>query len=106
MQVKVSKSKAIERLSARRDAIDRLRSAGAKSPEYLKWHEDVKGAFKHVFNGRPEEFHDFARIQFSSPGSTRRLPKVRKAYSEGLDKSSAVIASKIDQIVAFWPDDE
>ncbi len=106
MQIKVSKSTALERLSALRDAIEGLRGLDVGSPEFMKWYEDAKGAFKYVFDGRPEEFRDFGRIQFSSPGSRRRLPKVRKAYSEGLDRSSALIASKIDQIVAFWPDDE
>ena len=72
----------------------------------MKWYEDVKGTFKYVFDGRPEEFHDFVRIQFSSPGSTRRRPKVRKAYWEGLSKSFALIASKIDQIEDFWPEDD
>ena len=108
MQVKVSKSKAIERLSARRDAIDRLRSAGAKSPEYLKWHEDVKGAFKSVFSAESDEMSSWLEIQFEpsiavqDPAESRQM--AHEAYQRGLDEALALIASLIEQIEVYCDD--
>ena len=110
MQVKVSKSKAIERLSALRDAVERLRSADAKSPEFLKWHNDVVGALKNVFPAEPDVMSSWSRIQFEpsmavqDPAESRQM--AHKAYQHGLNKALALIASQIDQVSAFWPEDE
>ena len=109
MQVKVSKSKAIERLSARRDAVDGLRGLDADSPEFLKWYEDVKGAFKYVFGQESDEMESLLVIEFRSHFAAsidevnRRL--ARDAYMSGLDEAYALIASLIDQIEDYWDDD-
>ena len=109
MQVKVSKSKAIERLSARRDAGDGLRGLDADSPEFLKWYEDVKGAFKYVFGQESDEMESLLVIEFRSHFAAsidevnRRL--ARDAYMSGLTESYALIASLIDQIEDYWDDD-
>ena len=109
MQVKVSKSKAIERLSALRDAVERLRSADAKSPEFLKWHNDVVGALKNVFPAEPDVMSSWSRIQFEPSiavqGHAESREMAHKAYQGGLDEALALIASLIDQIEDYWDDD-
>ena len=109
MRIKVRKSKAIERLSALRDAIDGLRGLDADSPEFLKWYEDVKGAFRYVFCDKSDQMKSFSNIKFRSDFSASidevnsRL--ARDAYMSGLKESYALIASLIEQIEVYSDDD-
>ena len=111
MQVKVSKSKAIERLSALRDAVEGLRGLDADSPEFLKWYEDVKGAFRYVFCDKSDQMKSFSNIKFRSEYSVaneevQNSQWARDTHKNGLDKSFALIASQIDQIAIYWPEED
>ena len=115
MQVKVSKSKAIERLSALRDAIEGLRGLDVGSPEFMKWYEDAKGAFKYVFGQESDEMKSLLGIWHTpmvhnmgtSEGARLENERNRRdAFQKGLGKYAALIASQIDQIAIFWTDDD
>ena len=105
----VSKSKAVERLSALRDAIDGLRSGCNQSVEFLKWSNDVEGALKYVFSAESDEMSSWLGIQFEpsiavqDPAESRQM--AHEAYQRGLDEALALIASLIDQIEDYWDDE-
>ena len=109
MQIKVSKSKAIERLSALRDAIDGLWGLDASSPRFFRWQEEVKGAFRYLFGDNSDQMNSFSGIKFRSPFSVAddkvNSRWARDAYNSGLDRSTALIESLIDQIEDYWDDD-
>lgn len=105
MQIKVSKSKAIESLSAHRDAVEGLRSANAESPEFLKWRTDLIGLLRYMFGEKSSEYSTLRSISFSPPGVHPRRPKLRKAYQSGLANSEALIESLIGQVEDYWVDD-
>ena len=115
MHVKVSKSKAIERLSALRDAVDGLRGLDASSPGFLRWYEDVKGTFKYVFGQKSDEMESLLAIwhtpmvRNTGTSADARIENERnrlEAFQNGLVKYAALIASQIHQVSAFWPEDE
>lgn len=115
MQVKVSKSNAIERLSALRDAVEGLRVLDASSPGFLRWYEDVKGTFKYVFGQKSDEMESLLAIwhtpmvRNTGTSEDARIENERnrlEAFQKGLVKYAALIASQIHQVSAFWPDDE
>ena len=114
MQIKVSKSKAIERLSALRDAVEGLRFANAESPGFLRWQKDLEGTFKHVFGEQSSEMKDCSMLYFrpiswnmncSENARAENERNATDAYQSGLDKAYALIASIIGQIEDFWEDD-
>lgn len=109
MQIKVSKSKAIERLSALRDAVEGLRSAHAESSEFLRWHNDLKGALKYVFGAKSIEMTDFSQIWYwpvvSGPDEAENRRERREAYVRGLDRVHEFVSSQIKQIELFWEDE-
>lgn len=109
MHVKVSKSKAIERLSALRDAIEGLRDLDADSPEFMKWSNDVIGALKYVFSAESDEMSSWLEIEFESPIAEQdpavSRQKDHEAYQRGLDKALALTSSLIDQINDYWDED-
>ena len=115
MQVKVSKSTALERLSALRDAVEGLRGLDASSPGFLRWYEDVKGTFKYVFGQKSDEMESLLAIwhtpmvRNTGTSEDARIENERnrlEAFQKGLVKYAALIASQIHQVSAFWPEDE
>ncbi len=115
MQVNVSKSTALERLSALRDAIEGLRGLDVGSPEFMKWYEDAKGAFKYVFGQESDEMKSLLGIWHTpmvhnmgtSEGARLENERNRRdAFQKGLGKYAALIASQIDQIAIYWTDDD
>lgn len=104
MQIRVSKSKAIERLSALRDAIEGLRIANAESPGFLKWREDLWGAFKHTFGRGSDEMQSILSIDFG-PNWTMSPDENTRTFHQGLDESYAQIASLVEQVELYCADD-
>ena len=102
MQIRVSKSKAIQRLCDHKDAIESLRSLDVSSREFKKWRADLFGLLKYVFGEGSREMSQFRSISFSSPGVRHRRQKLRKAYQCGLANSEALIDSLIGQVEDFF----
>lgn len=109
MQINGSKSEAIERLSALRDAVEGLRSGNMRSPEFLKWYEDLTGAFKYVFGAESDEMSSLSAISYKSgfySSNTARGEQLHNsAYQRGLDEAHAKLKSIVEQIEAYCEDD-
>lgn len=103
MEIKVTKSVAVTRLGVLTKAVDGLRSGDARSPEFLKWHEDVKRTLEYVFGPSWDEITAFTYIDFGR--DWRMSPEgERRVFQEGLNESYALITSYITQIENEYED--
>ena len=103
------KDTAIQRLQRALDAIEDLKQSKhrSSSPEFIKWRRNTKIAIAHTFEKDSSQMEDFAGISYSlfavSPSTTDS--DWQQAYIEGLERSTAILQSMIEEIEEYWEDD-
>lgn len=105
MQIKVSKSNAIGRLSELNSAVAGLRFSDQNSRSFMKWRLAVMGALKYIFGGESEELASFRSIGFETGSAIPSPRELRQAYLRGLQNSQMLIESLVEQVELYWDDD-
>ena len=115
---KLSKSQAIERLKKVLEAIPELKSLQRGSPDFEKWHRNVRIAIVNIFGEESRHINDFRRI------SVGRYPRRRSRYSQRsyfptetpdsryqqaylgeLESARVLLESMIEEIEEYWEEE-
>jgi REase_DpnII-MboI len=104
----VKSSRAIAILERQRQAIPGIKTSKSNGPEFTKWHRDTEIALERIFSVESRNVQDFKGISyhlgvFSSSTSDHEF---HQAYVRGLDKADAVLASMIDEIRDYIPEEK
>ena len=101
------KSKAIERLKGKLDAISELEQLQRDSLEFRKWRRDTEVAIVNTFGDESRHIRDFTGIDYIGPISLRGTPDsaLQEAYAKGLESAASVLKSMIDEIEEYWEDE-
>ena len=102
------KSKSVQRLQRLLDAIRELQSRPRGSSEFEKWRRDTEVAISNTFPDRPSYQEDFVGIRYRPRAVWSGISEseYQRAYVGGLQSAAASLASMVDEIREYWPDDE
>ena len=116
--VKPTKVKAKERIQKALDRIPALKERRFESAEFSKWRRDTEIAITNTFGEDTRHIEDFRRISYSPfPERAVLIPsylsstesgeeRSREAFLNGLNRAESVLASIIDEVEEYWPDEE
>ncbi len=103
------KDTAIQRLQRALDAIEDLKQSKhhSSSPEFIKWRRNTKIAIAHTFEKDSSQMEDFDGISYSlfALSSSTTDSDWQQAYIEGLERSTAILQSMIEEIEEYWEDE-
>lgn len=107
---KLSKPKAIERLKKVLEAIPELKSLQRGSPDFEKWHRNVRIAIVNIFGEESRHINDFRRISVGLSGLSffpTETPDSRyqQAYLGGLESARVLLESMIEEIEEYWEEE-
>ncbi len=106
--MKLAKQEAIRKLEVLLSRIPLLEKKKSFSEDFKKWRHDARALLKHVFPNDGEYIKEFDEISYSLSVFTDATPDsaFEEAFRSGLGSASAMLQSRIDEIVQFWPEDE
>ena len=93
---RIKKATAIERLQKLVDEASELDPENGRSQKFQKWTNDVYSAVYHIFG---EDSRQYLQL----PGSYTTTPNGIREY---LNSMVSFVASNLDDVKAFWEDDE
>ena len=100
-------ARAIEILERQRQAAQALRGKRRGSPDFVKWQRDTEIAIERAFMPGSRNINDFKSIRYGLSAYTSNTPEqaFQEAYERGIAKADAILASMIDEIREYAPDD-
>jgi predicted nucleotide-binding protein len=104
--MKLTKQDAIQKLNALVSRIPALETQKSFSEAFKKWQLDARALLKHVFANDKECIKEFDDISYSLSFCTSETPDsaFADAFRSGLGSARAMLQSRIDEIIQFWPE--
>lgn len=102
----MNKNEAIDKIKRQLSEIAKLGIYKTSSGEFKKWRRNTELALEYVFGKETRHLKDFSSIRWT-PGAynmTNPDPAFAKAYQRGLQASSAVLESMIEEVEEYWDD--
>ena len=105
---RISKETAQMRIQLILDQIPELRNIERGAPEFTKWHRDTRVALENIFADQPERVTDFTRSSYFLSGVSTETTEseLHRAYVRGLEEIAAILQSMIEEIQAYWGEDD
>ena len=113
---KPTKAIAIERLQRVWEEIPALKGEEYSSPKFRKWQRNTRIAIANTFGAESAHVKEFEDIVYIvsigapvliTPSSTIEAQiDNRQSFLNGLSRAESIIASMIDEVEEYWPDDE
>ena len=109
--MKPSKAQAQDRIQRALDAIPALVSMPYSSQEFTKWHRSTGVAIGRTFGENSEHIETFKKIRYSPIVFDIDAPDhqfqadCQKAYLDGLQSTTPILESMIEEIEEYWQDD-
>lgn len=101
----MTKEETIQKLNDLVARIPALEKQESFSEDFKKWQHDVRTLLKHAFPNEREYIKDFDEISYSLSAMTTDTPDsaFEEAFRSGLGSARAMLLSRIDEVVQFWP---
>lgn len=105
----IKKQEALEKLNVLIGRIAALETTLEPDEAFTKWQHDTRAVLKHVFPDEKEYVKEFDHISYHPgvviPGRTQPR-EWHSAFRNGLGSARAMLSSRLDEVLQFWPDDE
>ena len=109
--MKPTKAQAKDRIQRALDEIPALMSMSNSSQEFTKWHRNAEIAIQNTFGENSRHIETFKEIRYSPMSFLIGAPdyqiqaEEKEAYERGLQRTSAILESMIEEIEEYWDDD-
>ena len=100
----IPKSEAKERIQKALDEVPTLRAQSRSSQAFQRWYRGTRLALEYIFGKTSPQVQEFNDISYSSIVISSAA--IASAYTSGLNQTEALLASMLDEIEDYWPDDQ
>ncbi len=104
MNARQDKPTAITNLHDALQKIPELMQQGYKSPDFEKWKRDTRVAIENAFGSDSRNVQEFTEIRYTPLIADKEF--YQDAYLGGLQRSSSILESMVDEIKRYWLNNE